>query len=407
MPPVGGARFAKRILMTSVSDPDDVKVYNSLASAARAAGLNGHNAMFRAIDKGAVVNGYKVAYVEPGVVVPVEPTALPIGIREFTFFDEVDELFRGQKIRYTEDEPVLVSVLDIIRVMTDSPQPKVVWVRLQEQFAELVTGVKLFQFGGPGRMTPVAPVATIIEIINVLPGERAARFRRAGAKVLVRFLNGDESLVDEIHANHDRMDQRVQHAVTTGQLDPMTAFRFPVGTGSNAHRSILFSPSMQGKTAACFKGPCTYLILFKHNENLAIKFGSSKDFRRRVKDHERTYKEMKIWSIHDCKTMDHASKTEQLFKDKMLAYLHTVHMCDGSVACEVLLNVPPETAEEQMQAAYHEVCAQYGDDNALEFKRIELRLMELQVAKAQHEVARLDRLLLLRQMGVMQTEVPV
>lgn len=47
----------------------------------------------------------------------------------------------------------------------------------------------------------------MIELINLLPGERAARFRQAGAKVLVRVLGGDETMVDEIRDNAAKIEQ--------------------------------------------------------------------------------------------------------------------------------------------------------------------------------------------------------
>ena len=60
--------------------------------------------------------------------------------------------------------------------------------------------------GGRGdRDTPVATAAEMVDIIWELPG--TAEFRRNCAKLTVRFLGGDETLVDEIRAN--RAAQRV------------------------------------------------------------------------------------------------------------------------------------------------------------------------------------------------------
>ena len=53
--------------------------------------------------------------------------------------------------------------------------------------------------------TPIATAAEIIEIIWQLPG--ASDFRRNCAKVCVRYLGGDESLVDEIRANRRLQEQ--------------------------------------------------------------------------------------------------------------------------------------------------------------------------------------------------------
>ena len=57
------------------------------------------------------------------------------------------------------------------------------------------------QFPGRGqRDTPIADVRGIVEIAMLLPGRRAARVRRQAAKLHVRYLGGDLSLVDEVCA---------------------------------------------------------------------------------------------------------------------------------------------------------------------------------------------------------------
>ena len=56
-----------------------------------------------------------------------------------------------------------------------------------------------FKFPGRGqRDTPVADLPTIIEIIFLLPGKTAARIRSEAAKLLVRYVGGDLSLVQEV-----------------------------------------------------------------------------------------------------------------------------------------------------------------------------------------------------------------
>ena len=47
----------------------------------------------------------------------------------------------------------------------------------------------------------MADARGIVEIIMLLPGRAAARFRKASADVVVRYLGGDPSLVEEIAAN--------------------------------------------------------------------------------------------------------------------------------------------------------------------------------------------------------------
>ena len=57
------------------------------------------------------------------------------------------------------------------------------------------------KFAGRGqRDTPMTDAKGIIDIIMLLPGQQAARVRRQAAELLVRYLGGDLSLVDEVCA---------------------------------------------------------------------------------------------------------------------------------------------------------------------------------------------------------------
>ena len=53
------------------------------------------------------------------------------------------------------------------------------------------------RINGKGKLTPVADAKTLIEIIFLLPGQKASGFRRKGAKYVCRVVGGDMSLVTE------------------------------------------------------------------------------------------------------------------------------------------------------------------------------------------------------------------
>lgn len=165
---------------------------------------------------------------------------------------------------------------------------------------------------------------------------------------------------------------------------------------------MLLSPSMQGKTAADFRGPSTYIILFKYGDKAAIKFGWTKNLRNRVKEHYNMYPEMKVWFALDCKFSECADGTEKLFKGKMSAYLQTIQLekknDNSKPSTEVLFNVCPEKAEEQMRAAYEVVCNEYSIHNPLVLKDLEIRKLELEVAKIQAEEAKLNAMIELKRL---------
>lgn len=68
------------------------------------------------------------------------------------------------------------------------------------------TSFSLHQFPGGGQQnTPVVDARGVVKIVNHLSGPRAATFRDACADIVVRYLEKDESLVQEIRRNRMRM----------------------------------------------------------------------------------------------------------------------------------------------------------------------------------------------------------
>jgi hypothetical protein len=123
----------------------------------------------------------------------------------------LQELTEGtvRQIRKTAEDPPRASVIDTIGIFVGDPrQAAHTWQRLSEQYPEVCDRVTHFKFSGQGqRETPVAGLRTIVEIIMVLPGRAAARVRKAAADVMVRYLGGDPSLVEEIAANRLTQEQ--------------------------------------------------------------------------------------------------------------------------------------------------------------------------------------------------------
>jgi len=109
------------------------------------------------------------------------------------------------RIRKTAESPPRVSVIDVICVITgntphDGSQTH---IRLCEAYPEVSSICGHFQFSGQGqRNTPVTDATGIVQILWLLPGRAAAEARQSAAKVVVRYLGGDVSLVAEIMANH-------------------------------------------------------------------------------------------------------------------------------------------------------------------------------------------------------------
>jgi hypothetical protein len=99
---------------------------------------------------------------------------------------QIVELSSRGDIRVAEDGRY--SVFDIISVVAGKSSVHKVWERLQEAHPDTLTNcqsVKLSRSDGKkaNMVSPVGDLATVIEIVWLLPGDFAAKFRRLGADV--------------------------------------------------------------------------------------------------------------------------------------------------------------------------------------------------------------------------------
>lgn len=118
-----------------------------------------------------------------------------------------DEL-KGQHIRATTEVPRRISVFDAIKVITGNENPWETWSYTYKKYPEVLDFAEDFKFPGRGqKVTPVVGARGLVTIMNLLPGENAARFRAAEAEVLVRYLGGDLSLIQEIQGIRKAQEQ--------------------------------------------------------------------------------------------------------------------------------------------------------------------------------------------------------
>ena len=115
------------------------------------------------------------------------------------------------KIRKTEDGKV--SVVDVIaeikhcsaKYASEAYKRLLAEERVPECETRLMMSAKIGRQNRSQYATPIATAAEITEIIWQLPG--ASEFRKNCAKVCVRYLGGDMSLVDEISRNKRLQEQ--------------------------------------------------------------------------------------------------------------------------------------------------------------------------------------------------------
>ncbi|MBQ7031912.1 MAG: phage antirepressor protein, partial [Bacilli bacterium] len=105
----------------------------------------------------------------------------------------VNNLFEGKQIRSiwdTEKEDYYFSIVDVVRALTDSPNPRHYWVvlksRLREEESELVTNcdqLKLRSQDGKFYNTDVLDTEGIFRLIESIPSKKAEPFKLWLAKL--------------------------------------------------------------------------------------------------------------------------------------------------------------------------------------------------------------------------------
>ena len=119
-------------------------------------------------------------------------------------------------VRKTEDGKV--SVIDVIsqikkcsnKYASEVYKRLLVEERVPHCETRIMTSAKIGRQNRNEYSTPIATAAEIIEVIWQLPG--AVDFRKNCAKVCVRYLGGDESLVEEVRMNRRLQEQLQEEA---------------------------------------------------------------------------------------------------------------------------------------------------------------------------------------------------
>ena len=142
------------------------------------------------------------------------------------------------RIRTTEKCDV--SVIDVVMGVTGKTnnESAEAFRRLCEAYPEVGKKVPHFKFPGRGqRETPIANLATMVEIIMLLPGSTAAAVRVEASKLLVRYLGGDLKLVDEVRALRHVQEELADLA----PLHPLRKFGEAVEASNNISPETLKS----------------------------------------------------------------------------------------------------------------------------------------------------------------------
>ncbi|ACH46824.1 unknown [Feldmannia species virus] len=121
------------------------------------------------------------------------------------------------------------SVIDVIRSVLgcSSSAANTNLSNLKTRFSDLGNNIAHAQINGKGKSTPVADAKTLVEIIFLLPGQKACKFRRKSAEKVCRLMGGDMSLVVEI-------EQRCTALESTPEGRATQAFLLNPGSSENS-----------------------------------------------------------------------------------------------------------------------------------------------------------------------------
>lgn len=107
-------------------------------------------------------------------------------------------LIPSANIRKTDDG--MFSVIDVIKELTGKPAhyASKVMERIKIDSPDLSSNMTTSRFGAAHRPTPVANRETLLQIMQMLPGLVGDKIRKESAKLVLRFINADITLADDI-----------------------------------------------------------------------------------------------------------------------------------------------------------------------------------------------------------------
>ena len=140
-----------------------------------------------------------------------------------------------KQVRKTCEQPARVSVIDVASALTGKTFRAASQDAgsLKERYPEFGERVGEYKFPGERqRRTPVCDARGVAELVMLLPGKEASQIRRQAACLLVRFLGGDATLIEEVCRN-----RAVQQGLAGSPEHPLRLFgdavEGPAGDAAN------------------------------------------------------------------------------------------------------------------------------------------------------------------------------
>ena len=227
------------------------------------------------------------------------------------------------------------SVIDVVRMVLgcESNSANTALRRLKEAFPELAGCCRQLRINGKGKLTPVADAKTLVEIIFLLPGQKASGFRRKGAKYVCRVVGGDMSLVTEIEQRRAALERTEEGRATQEFLLAGTTENSQVVQNSAATMSNDGMPA-----GFCFLDTGDKQMVAKKVVDLNLK-------KRRFEDMIFRYKTIKDIGVE----LDDRTKIE--IRDNVSILTKRDLAIEGTQGTEMCVTVDPKTPTHTLGAA--------------------------------------------------------
>jgi hypothetical protein len=184
--------------------------------------------------------------------------------------------------------------------------------RLLAQHPEFNSSVVKFKFKGRGRQTiDVVPLLVALDFAFLLPGKAAAQMRRQAAALVVRYLGGDATLVDEVYT-HRRAQESIaaipeeertpleQVARVCGEAVEAGSTATPLSRPPEPNVLRIHAPPiiLEACPTGCLDGgpPHFYILSIPGQATssdgetgMVYRGGRTKDFDARLAEHRKTY----------------------------------------------------------------------------------------------------------------------
>ncbi|MDD4938238.1 MAG: hypothetical protein PHX34_04480 [Candidatus Shapirobacteria bacterium] len=223
-------------------------------------------------------------------------------------------MFSGSEteLRITDDKQ-WVSAFDLIKLVGEKKTSKKTWYDIEKQYPEVGTICSHWKFKGARQKdTPVLNAKGVVMVLQLIPGRIAAQFRMQCGDIIVRYLGGDQTLIQEIQTINQYHEETPNNPLQLFRQDETVQGNLGIFNQDQINHSK--------KLIAHFgdKMNIMYLFSFMYLSKWFGKIGSVRgvrEFHNRVTENKSDFGDIAFHSAIQCSDIE---KVESDFKNTAL-----------------------------------------------------------------------------------------